>query len=163
MLGGVFCCVGLLLSSVTVSIYQMYLTYSLVFSIGSSFSYMSSMLVLNRYFLKNFVIANGIALSGAGIGTIALSSFLSLLLDNFHWRDAMLILSGSSILLFVSGMLFFLVPTPIKFAGADEPQRKQKLIDFTLLRNKAYCVWIAVVGLILFGYYIPYVHLVGIL
>ena len=49
----------------------------------------------------------------------------------------------------------------MEFSDAKEYQEETKRIDFSFLKNKAYIVWIAVVGLVLFGFYIPYVHLVG--
>jgi len=116
--------------------------------------------VLSGYFSKNLVVANGIGLAGAGVGTISLAPALSLLLDNYYWRDALRILSATSLLLVISGLIYYLVPAPMEFSDANEYQEETKRIDFSFLKNKAYIVWIAVVGLVLFGFYIPYVHLV---
>ena len=123
--------------------------------------YVSSVLVLSGYFSKNLVAANGIGLAGAGVGTISLAPALSLLLDNYYWRDALRILSATSLLLLISGLIYYLVPAPMEFSDAKEYEEETKRIDFSFLKNKAYIVWIAVVGLVLFGFYIPYVHLVG--
>ena len=95
------------------------------------------------------------------MGTISLAPALSLLLDNYYWRDALRILSATSILLVISGLIYYLVPAPMEFSDAEEYQEETKQIAFSFLKNKAYIVWIAVVGLVLFGFYIPYVHLVG--
>lgn len=139
----------------------MYVTYSFLFGLGSSMCYVSSVLVLSGYFSKNLVVANGIGLAGAGVGTISLAPALSLLLDNYYWRDALRILSATSLLLVISGLIYYLVPAPMDFSDADDYQEETKRFDFSLFKNKAYMVWIAVVGLVLFGFYIPYVHLVG--
>ena len=160
-LGGILVGVGLLLSSYVDSIFRMYVTYSFLFGLGSSMCYVSSVLVLSGYFSKNLVVANGIGLAGAGVGTISLAPGLSLLLDNYYWRDALRILSATSLLLLISGLIYYLVPAPMEFSDAKEYQEETKRIDFSFLKNKAYIVWIAVVGLVLFGFYIPYVHLVG--
>lgn len=160
-LGGILVGVGLLLSSFVDSIFRMYVTYSFLFGLGSSMCYVSSVLVLSGYFSKNLVVANGIGLAGAGVGTISLAPALSLLLDNYYWRDALRILSATSILLVISGLIYYLVPAPMEFSDAEEYQEETKQIAFSFLKNKAYIVWIAVVGLVLFGFYIPYVHLVG--
>ena len=160
-LGGILVGVGLLLSSFVDSIFRMYVTYSFLFGLGSSMCYVSSVLVLSGYFSKNLVVANGIALAGAGVGTISLAPALSLLLDNYYWRDALRILSATSLLLLISGLIYYLVPAPMEFSDAKEYEEETKRIDFSFLKNKAYIVWIAVVGLVLFGFYIPYVHLVG--
>lgn len=160
-LGGILVGVGLLLSSYVDSIFRMYVTYSFLFGLGSSMCYVSSVLVLSGYFSKNLVVANGIGLAGAGVGTISLAPALSLLLDNYYWRDALRILSAASLLVVISGLIYYLVPAPMEFSDAKEYQEETKRIDFSFLKNKAYIVWIAVVGLVLFGFYIPYVHLVG--
>lgn len=160
-LGGILVGVGLLLSSFVNSIFRMYVTYSFLFGLGSSMCYVSSVLVLSGYFSKNLVVANGIGLAGAGVGTISLAPTLSLLLDNYYWRDALRILSATSLLLVISGLIYYLVPAPMEFSDAKEYKEETKRIDFSFLKNKAYIVWIAVVGLVLFGFYIPYVHLVG--
>ncbi|KAL9978474.1 hypothetical protein ACROYT_G015994 [Oculina patagonica] len=159
-LGGILVGIGLLLSSFVDSIFRMYVTYSFLFGLGSSMCYVSSVLVLSGYFSKNLVVANGIGLAGAGVGTISLAPALSLLLDNYYWRDALRILSATSLLLVISGLIYYLVPAPMDFSDPDDYQEETKRFDFSLFKNKAYIVWIAVVGLVLFGFYIPYVHLV---
>lgn len=130
---------------------------------GSSMCYVSSVLVLSGYFSKNLVVANGIGLAGAGVGTITLAPALSLLLDNFYWRDALRILSATSLLILISGLIFYLVPAPLEFSDAEkyDTEEETKRIDLSFFKNKAYIVWTVVVGLVLFGFYIPYVHLVS--
>lgn len=139
----------------------MYVTYSFLFGLGSSMCYVSSVLVISGYFNKNLVLANGIGLAGAGVGTITLAPALSLLLDSYYWRDALRILSATSLLLLISGLIYYLVPAPMEFVDAEEYQDEKKHYDFSFFKNKAYIVWIVVVGLVLFGFYIPYVHLVS--
>ena len=152
---------GLLLSSFVDTIFRMYVTYSFLFGLGSSMCYVSSVLVISGYFNKKLVLANGIGLAGAGVGTIALAPALNLLLDSYYWRDALRILSATSVLLLISGLIYYLVPAPMEFVDAEEYDDEKKHFDFTLFKNKAYVVWIVVVGLVLFGFYIPYVHLVS--
>lgn len=162
VLGGILVGIGLLLSSFVDNIFRMYVTYSFLFGMGSSMCYVSSVLVLSGYFSKNLVVANGIGLAGAGVGTITLAPALSLLLDNFYWRDALRILSATSLLILISGLIFYLVPAPLEFSDAEkyDTEEETKRIDLSFFKNKAYIVWTVVVGLVLFGFYIPYVHLV---
>lgn len=123
--------------------------------------YVSSVLVIIGYFNKYLVLANGIGLAGAGVGTITLAPALSLLLDSYYWRDALRILSATSFLLVLSGLIYYLIPAPMEFVDVEEDQEEKKHFDLSFLKNKAYIVWIVVVGLVLFGFYIPYVHLVS--
>ena len=158
VMGGVFCCIGLILTSYVDSIYKMYVTYSVLFSLGTSFCYYTSILILEEYFSSRLVLANGIALSGAGVGTVSLAPAMKLLLDNFTWRDALRILSSACLGLVFSGVLYSVVKAPTRETKRDT---EQTCMDLTVFRNKAYIVWIVVVSLVLFGYYTPYVHLVS--
>ena len=160
ILGGTLVGIGLLLSSFVDSILRMYVTYSLLFGLGSSLCYMSSILVISGYFNKNLVLANGIGLAGSGVGTITLANALDLILSSYYWRDALRILSATSLLILFSGLIYYLIPAPMTFVDADEFQEKRKHLDLSFLKNKAYIVWLVVLGLVQFGFYIPYVHLV---
>ena len=160
-LGGILVGIGLLLSSFVESIFRMYVTYSFLFGLGSSMCYVSSVLVISGYFNKNLVFANGIGLAGAGVGTITLAPALNLLLDSYYWRDALRILSAASLLPVISGLIYYLVPAPMEFVDAEEYQDEKKNFDLSFFKNKAYILWIVVIGLVLFGFYIPYVHLVS--
>lgn len=160
ILGGTLVGIGLLLSSFVDSILRMYVTYSLLFGLGSSLCYVSSILVISGYFNKNLVLANGIGLAGSGVGTITLATALNLILSSYYWRDALRILSATSLLILFSGLIYYLIPAPMTFVDADEFQDKKKHFDLSFLKNKAYIVWLVVLGLCQFGFYIPYVHLV---
>jgi len=75
----------------------------------------------------------------------------------------MRILSGFASLLLVCSVAHFFVVAPKQSLGDDAKENisKTKLVDTSLFKNKAYVVWIIVVSLVLFGFYIPYVHLVS--
>ena len=158
--GGVLCGLALLLSSFVDSIYRMYVTYSFLFGVGCSMCYCSSILVLSNYFSKYLVVANGIGLSGAGVGTVTLAPALSLLLDSYYWRFALRMLSVTCLILVISGIIYFLVPVPMELVDAEEYKEDKSLFDLSVLKNKAFVVWICATTLVMFGYYIPYVHLV---
>ena len=160
--GGILIGIGIFVSSFVDTIFLMYVTYSLIFGLGSSMCYIASILVLSEYFNKNLVVANGIALAGAGVGAISLAPALSLLLDNYNWRDAVRILSGASLVLLCCAFIYYLVPSPLEFVDAKDYEEEKKCFDFSLFKNKAYVLLIAANGLVLFGFYIPYVHLVSL-
>ena len=154
--------IGIFVSSFVDTIFLMYVTYSLIFGLGSSMCYIASVLVLSEYFNKKLVVANGIALAGAGVGAISLAPALSFLLDNYNWRNAIRILSGASLLLLCCAFIYYLVPSPLQFVDAEDCQKEKKYIDFSLFKNKAYVLLIAANGMVLFGFYMPYVHLVSL-
>lgn len=142
----------------------MYLTYSLVVGTGSCFSYYSSILILDEYFYKSLVTSNGIALSGAGAGTLALAPLVGSFLKMYDWRSTLRILSAISTIQFVCCFIQWIVKSPKRLLDYDFEEKndiKRKFFDLSLFKNKAYVVWILVVSLVLFGFYIPYVHLVS--
>ena len=153
---------GIFVSSFADTIFLMYVTYSLIFGLGASMCYIASVLVLSEYLNKKLVVANGIALAGAGVGAISLAPALSFLLDNYNWRNAIRILSGASFVLLCCAFVYHLVPSPLEFVDPKDYQEEKKCFDFSLFKNKAYVLLIAVNGLVLFGFYMPYVHLVSL-
>ncbi|EDO47774.1 predicted protein, partial [Nematostella vectensis] len=161
VLGAILFALGLFCSSFAGSLFKMYVTYSLLVATGSSFCYYVSILVLDEYFSKRLVAANGIALSGAGIGTIALTPLVSFLLQRYEWRNTMRVLSGISlVILLVCALMLFAVPAPIKIIDSPRFNPQKKTFDLGVFKNKAFVVWVLVQSLVLFGFYIPYVHLV---
>ena len=142
----------------------MYATYSVVFAVGSSFLYFTSILILNEYFTRRLVLANGLALAGCGVGTLALAPLMNFFLDKFHWRVALRLSSGIAVVLVLCSLVYYLVLAPLQLQqagqGKDSSSSRKPVVDVSVFRNKAYVVWVAAVGLIEFGFYIPYVHLV---
>lgn len=167
LVGSALFSIGLLLTSFATDLSQIYLTYSLLVAIGSSLCYYASILVLDQYFRKRLVTTNGLALSGAGVGTLALSPVIEMLLERYRWRGAMRILSVIASAQFLSSFIQYFIRPPLRIKTEDydttndkKPGRMKKIINITLFKNKAYVLWIMVISLVLFGFYIPYVHLV---
>ena len=161
VLGALMFGLGLFLSSYVTAVYQLFLTYSVLFGVGSSCCYYTSVLILSEYFSKRLVFANGIGLSGCGIGTLALVPLMNYLIDTSHWRETLRILSATSALLLLVGWIYFVVPAPLRNPDASSSTEPQKIFNMALLKNRAFVLWIISCGLVLFGFYIPYVHLVS--
>lgn len=159
--GGVIFGLGLLSSSFVKTVHAMYITYSLLLGAGSSFCFFSSILILREYFSKRLALVNGIGLAGSGFGTLAIAPLMNTLLDHFHWRQTLRIVSAMSLLLVLGGFIFFVVPVPIKLEQAKTTNGRRKFLDVSVFKNKAFVVWVAAVGLVLFGFYIPFMHLVS--
>ena len=162
LLGAFLFSLALFLSSYVHSIYQLYATYSFLLPIGGSSCYFTSILILDEYFSKKLALANGIGLSGCGVGTLVMAPLMNVLLEKFHWRKAERIFSGvTSVGLGLCSLIYFIVPAPTQLHVAQNSNKTQKLVDLSQLKNKAFAVWVAVVGFVLFGAYMPYVHLVS--
>ena len=73
--------------------------------------YSPSMVVINQYFEKKRGLANGIALSGSGIGSVAIPPLMLYALDTYGLEGTLLIVGGIALNIGVCGMLF----RPAKF------------------------------------------------
>lgn len=156
--GALLSILGLLLTSFIQEVHKMYLTYGLVWGVGSSFSFVSSIVVLGEYFDTRLALANGIATSGSGVGSLVAGPVINYLLQSVGWKNSMRILSGFANVLWIAAVLFR--PRAIRCDDA-ETKEHTKLFDTSIWRNKAYVLWVTTVALFQFGYLIPFVHLVS--
>lgn len=83
---------SLLLTSQTNSMWQLFITYSLLLSMGSSAMFVVMMSTVSRWFDKKRGLALGIASSGVGLGIMVMAPFATFLISNFDWRMTFIII-----------------------------------------------------------------------
>jgi MFS transporter, OFA family, oxalate/formate antiporter len=117
---GVFLGGALLLTSRAVSTWQVYLTYSLLLAAGTGASFPVVLATVTRLFERSRGMALGIALSGEGLGIVAVAPVASFLVRAYDWRTGMLVLGilGGSLAI---GMSLFLRRLPRRDGGASLP------------------------------------------
>jgi len=59
--------------------------------------YLPGVVIVGYYFDKKRALANGIATSGTGVGTLAFPPLMSWLIENYGWRQGSFILAGIGI------------------------------------------------------------------
>ena len=156
--GALLSVLGLFLTSFIQEVHKMYVTYGLVWGVGSSFAFVSSIVVLGQYFDRRLALANGIATSGSGVGSLVAGPLINYLLQSTGWKNSMRILSAFALVLWIAALLF----KPRKnHCDITEKREKSKLFDTSIWKSKAYVMWVATVALFQFGYLIPFVHLVS--
>jgi MFS transporter, OFA family, oxalate/formate antiporter len=108
---GFFLGAALLLTSRAVSTWQIYLTYSLLLAAGTGASFPIVMATVTRLFERSRGVALGIALSGEGVGIVAVAPVASFLVRAYDWRTGMLVLGvlGASLAI---GLSLFLRRLP---------------------------------------------------
>lgn len=155
--GALLSVLGLFLTSFIQEVNKMYVTYGLVWGVGSSFAFVSSIVVLGQYFDRKLALANGIATSGSGVGSLVAGPVINYLLETVGWKNSMRILSAIALALWIAALLF-----KPRESHQDIMERKMnsKLFDTSIWRNKAYVLWVSTVALFQFGYLVPFVHLV---
>jgi MFS family permease len=89
---GVFTGLSLLLTSQVNSVWQLFLTYSLLLAMGTSSMYTITMSTVSRWFDRKRGLALGIGGSGAGLGMVVMAPFATYLITNLDWRMAYLII-----------------------------------------------------------------------
>jgi len=107
---GFFTGLSLLLTSQTNEFWQLFVTYSLLFSVLGA-CYTTIISVVSRWFDKNRGLAIGIAGSGIGLGPVAIAPFAAYLITSFDWRMAYIIL----------GLMAWLIVIPLSWLLKKSP------------------------------------------
>ena len=98
ILGCLLCAVGLTLSSFVESFAILFLTYSIMYGIGTSCVFMSSVVIVPKYFKKKRSAAVGCVSTGIGIGTMVISAIFQALLDSLGWKNTLRVMAGVMLL-----------------------------------------------------------------
>ncbi|CAB3371550.1 Hypothetical predicted protein [Cloeon dipterum] len=161
LVGGTLAVIGMTLSSfLTHTVEALCVTYGIIFGIGASLAYTPSLAVLGLHFREKLGLVNGIVCTGSSVFTIALPPILSLLLEEGDLPWALRFLAIAMAGLAAAGFLF----TPPKGSQATAEKspttKKQSIINRDNWRVKRYVIWTICIPCSLFGYFVPYVHMV---
>lgn len=104
IVGALFVSAGFLFSIFATNVTYLYISMGLVVGLGFALLYQATSVVIVTYFRKRLATAYSIGRSGMGL-TFALAPFTQLLLDQYAWQGALLILGGLMLNLVASGML----------------------------------------------------------
>jgi MFS family permease len=88
--------VGLALTSQVGALWQLYVTYGIIFGIGQSAGYITTTATTARWFIKRRGLALGIVTSGAGLGVLIIAPLAARLIDAFGWSMAYLVLAAAT-------------------------------------------------------------------
>ena len=161
LLGSILFGLGLFTSAFATSLRILYVTIGVMVAIGHSLCQAASMFILPHYFGKNYSLPLGIALSGASLGSLAMSSLKELIFRKFAFKTGMQVLSGSAILLFLCGITF----KEEKTAKMNSTTEEQELdIDDKyppLSRNKPFYMLLVASFVYHTMYLVTFVHLVS--
>lgn len=155
--------VGLLASSFVTSLGPMYFTYGIVFACGCSFAYQPSLVILGHYFKKRLGLVNGIVTAGSSIFTITLPFVLSGLLEKVGLQNTMRVLCILMFLLMLAGFTYKpLLPVNVNNSptGRRLPPINQ-IFNINIWKSLGYRIWAFGIPAALYGYFVPYVHLMN--
>ncbi|XP_051851088.1 monocarboxylate transporter 6 [Antechinus flavipes] len=173
MLGGVLASSGMVASSFSRSLSQLYITAGFITGLGMSFSFQAGITVLGYYFFYHRTLANALASAGVSIGITLWPLLSRYLLESFGWRGTFLIFGGVFLHCCVCGAVMRPValkaesayPLPNK---APEPgclltcgQAVRRHLAFDVfLQNQGYRFYTLGVVWMLMGFTVPHIFLV---
>jgi MFS family permease len=112
---GLFLCTGFLLMGTLNSVWQLYLFYGLIASIGLGGIDVIPLSTVSRWFHRKRGMMSGIIKVGTGVGMLIMPFFINWLLNNYGWRNSFVVLAFI-IMVFVLFLAQFLVRDPIQKA-----------------------------------------------
>lgn len=168
VVGMVLVGLGLALAGMARNLTEVYIAYGLGIGLGVGLSYVPVLGTIQRWFIRRRGFASGVAVSGIGVGTLAMPPLAALLIESFGWRGAYFALGGLAVVVGV-GMALLVVNNPRDRGVGPDGDPVQAAAQFEPL--KGFTVAAAItsprfIGLYVaclfcsFGVFVPFVHLV---
>jgi MFS family permease len=159
---------GLAAAGAAQSLFQVYAAYGLGVGLGMGCAYVPAVGAVQRWFVRRRGFASGIAVSGIGVGTLAMPPLASLLIDQLGWRGAYLALGVLAAIL-GGGMALFIANDPRE--GGLGPDGDPPLTDHAAVEapgasvreavtSRPFAALYAACLICSFVAFVPFVHLV---
>ncbi|KAL2776126.1 monocarboxylate transporter 2 [Daubentonia madagascariensis] len=179
MVGGLLCCLGMVLASFSTSVVQLYLTMGFTVGIGLAFNLQPALTIIGKYFYKKRPMANGLAMAGSPVFLSTLAPFNQYLFNTYGWKGSFLILGGILLNACVGGSLMRpLVPkqttskskNKIGIKGEDSGLKKihkkkstwervNKYLDFSLFKHRGFLIYLSGNVIMFVGFFAPIIFL----
>ncbi|MCD6599202.1 MAG: MFS transporter [Dehalococcoidia bacterium] len=128
-IGGFFFGLGYLLMSQTNTIWQLYLCYGVIASIGFGLYWIPVASTIPQWFTRRRGLMMGIVTAGIGIGTSIMPPLTSQLIYTYGWRSTYLIIGSMSMgAIVISAQFLRRSPNQFRELTPDEPRLKQENI-----------------------------------
>lgn len=151
---------GLLSSSFVSSLGPLFFTHGILFGCGCSFAYQPSLVILGHYFKKRLGLVNGIVTAGSSLFTVTLPFLLDKLPELVGLSYTFQILCIFVFIMFLASFTYKpLIPSIKKSGEKNSFPPARKIFNFSVFKITSYRIWAFGLPAALFGYFIPYVHL----
>lgn len=158
-IGGAIASGGMLISSFCDhNVVALYITYGIMYGLGGSLVYTPSLAILGHYFKKHIGVVNGVVTAGSSTFTIVVSYLMDWLLRKVRlaWTFRVLALFAASMM----GCALVFKPRIKNTSSAKKKKATfRDTFNVTIWKNKKFVLWVLLVPLSLFGYFVPYVHM----
>uniref|UniRef100_A0A8D2DAM6 Monocarboxylate transporter 2 n=1 Tax=Sciurus vulgaris TaxID=55149 RepID=A0A8D2DAM6_SCIVU len=179
IVGGLLCCLGMVLASFSTSVVELYLTVGFIGGLGLAFNLQPALTIIGKYFYKKRPIANGLAMAGSPVFLSTLAPFNQYLFNSYGWKGSFLILGGIFLNACVAGALMRpLGPkqTPsqskiqIGIRAEDTESKKMqqkkstwnkinKYLDFSLFKHRGFLIYLSGNVIMFLGFFAPIIFL----
>lgn len=159
---------GLGVASMARSLNEIYLAYGLGVGLGVGASYVPALGAVQRWFVRRRGFASGLAVSGIGVGTLAMPPLASFLIEALGWRHAYLTLGLLAVV--IGGGLALFIENDPRDRGlgpdGDPPQlaapsvKPQGASVREAIASARFIALYAACLICAFGVFVPFVHLV---
>ncbi|XP_041352590.1 uncharacterized protein LOC121371038 isoform X2 [Gigantopelta aegis] len=141
----------------------LFLTFSLVFGLGASLAVTCTVTISQEYFDKYTTVTMGLIAAGSSFGTLVMAPLSQFLLDTVGWRNSLRVYAGTCGFSMLCNMLLIPISRPNKnrFDNVRTSPLRKLMEDLKLWKNRVFVVWTCAITCVMFGYYIPYVHMVS--
>lgn len=92
--GSIIACIAFVLSTFSNSVGMLMATYGFMGGFGFGMIYLPAVVAVGYYFETKRSLATGIAVCGSGFGTFAFAPLATYLLEEYGWKNALLIFAG---------------------------------------------------------------------
>lgn len=117
------------------------------------------------YFLfllhRNLALANGLAVTGSGMGTIVVGPILQTLLSATGWRKTMRIWSAVLMFPTLAALAYCVPERRNKKEETNLSKRKVKIVEFSVLKKPAFMILCLAMSIFMLGYTASLLHLVS--
>lgn len=128
---------------------------------GWALVFTPSMAAVSHYFEKRRALATGLAVSGAGVSSLAFSPLFQYLVDTYGWRGSLVVVAGMSLNVVVSGALLRPLASEGSPAACGRRGSLASLFTLQLLQHGPFMRYVLAFTLVDAGYFVPYAHLVA--
>lgn len=179
IVGGLLCCVGMILASFSSSVLQLYITVGFIGGLGLAFNLQPALTIIGKYFYRKRPMANGLAMAGSPVFLSTLAPFNQFLFNTYGWKGSFLILGAIFLNACVAGALMRpLRPkhttshsknkTGIREERSDSKkihkkksiaQKINQYLDFSLFKHRGFLIYLSGNVIMFLGFFAPVIFL----
>ncbi|QQO22046.1 MFS transporter [Bradyrhizobium diazoefficiens] len=158
---------GLVAAGSAHNLVQVYLAYGFGVGVGVGCAYVPAIGAVQRWFVRRRGLASGLAVSGIGVGTLAMPPLATFLIELLGWRGAYLTLGLLAAA--IGGVLALLIENDPRARGlgpdggpllATGPSGAAGASVAEAVRSRKFIALYAACLICAFGVFVPFVHLV---